>query len=131
MEIATNLGFPRIGARREMKKSLESFWAGKINEQDLIKQAHDIKTANWELQYQYGLSHIPSNDFSLYDHVLDMAVLVGAAPAGLDAYFTMARGKQEKKAMEMTKWFDTNYHYIVPELNPGQAFSLNGTKPID
>ncbi len=149
MALATNLGFPRIGAARELKKAMESFWAGKITEQEFLNQTREIKVTHWRLQYQNGLSHIPSNDFSFYDHVLDTAVLVGAVPTryapptgslDLAGYFSMARGRQEKTsngafidvpAMEMTKWFDTNYHYIVPEFKPGQTFQLSSSKPVD
>ncbi len=149
MAIATNLGFPRIGPNRELKKALEGFWSGKINEQEFLKRTQEIKAANWRVQYQNKLTHIPSNDFSFYDHVLDMAVLVGAVSdryaaknnsLDLAGYFAMARGRQEKTsngasidipAMEMTKWFDTNYHYIVPEFKVGQTFGLIGAKPVD
>ncbi len=149
MALATNLGFPRIGAGRELKKATEEFWVGKIQERDFLERADEVKANNWRVQYQNGLAHIPSNDFSLYDHVLDMAMLVGAIPDRYHSknnhvtpadYFTIARGRQEKSAngalidipaMEMTKWFDTNYHYIVPEFSHGQQFHLNGSKPVD
>jgi 5-methyltetrahydropteroyltriglutamate--homocysteine methyltransferase len=143
---ATNLGFPRIGANRELKWAVESFWAGKTDEATLTQTAADIRKANWRYQQGQGLDHIPSNDFSLYDQVLDTAVMVGAippryghsgGPAGLDTYFAMARGTGGANdpggisAMEMTKWFDTNYHYIVPEFEAKQKFTLSSTKAVD
>jgi len=147
-----NLGFPRIGQRRELKKALESFWAGEGSETDLLATAKIIRQQNWQLQKSTGIDLIPSNDFSLYDHVLDTCALVGAIPERFDrrggcvdlrTYFAMARGmriaKEEHQhhcgqpatALEMTKWFDTNYHYLVPELRPGQTFSRASSKPLD
>src|SRR5579859_3663419 len=128
---ATNLGYPRIGKRRELKHALEQFWSGKISEAALQAQAASLRKEHWLLQQRLGLHHIPSNDFSLYDQVLDTIALVGAVPeryhwhnetVDLATYFAMARGMQQDQeqqadgiaAMEMTKWFDTNYHYIVP-----------------
>ncbi len=128
--LATNLGFPRIGPRRELKASLEAYWAGKTSGADLQTSAADIRSTYWRAQAELGFDHIPSGDFSLYDHVLDTAVLVGAIPDRyqtvgpvdpLDRYFAMARGGtiggKSVTALEMTKWFDTNYHYLVPELS--------------
>jgi 5-methyltetrahydropteroyltriglutamate--homocysteine methyltransferase len=133
------LGFPRMGPKRELKKATETFW--KDNSFDaLAKQARHIRKENWLLQKKAGIDFIPSNDFSLYDHMLDMAVLLGVIPErygkveGLvdtETYFAMARGKQNVTAMEMTKWFDTNYHYIVPEFKKGQSFRLASSKPFD
>lgn len=134
-----NLGFSRMGKDRELKKSLESFWRGKTSVDDLLSIAHEIKRRNWTLQKESGIDFIPSNDFSLYDHMLDMTVMVGAIPEryqgiqdALKRYFAMARGLQEPgidlQAMEMTKWFDTNYHYIVPELRTKQTFKLDASK---
>ena len=146
MATSTILGFPRIGANRELKWAVEAYWAGKIDEQDLQHRAAGIRRSHWSLQRKAGISHIPSNDFSLYDQVLDTSVMVGAiperydapdGPVGLDTYFAMARGRTASAdasgvpAMEMTKWFDTNYHYIVPEINRTQTFSLRSTKPVD
>lgn len=138
--LATNLGFPRVGAKRELKKALESFWAGDLSENDMLKAARDVRDQNWKMQEEAGLDVIPVNDFTLYDHVLDMAVLVGAVPddykkigdvTSLDVYFAMARGKKDGvPALEMTKWFDTNYHYIVPVLSGDQQFALCGDKPV-
>jgi 5-methyltetrahydropteroyltriglutamate--homocysteine methyltransferase len=144
MAIASNLGFPRIGPARELKHALESHWAGRSTADELMATARSLRLANWEVQSRRRIEHIPSNDFSLYDHVLDTAVMVGAVPSrfaerteldDLQRYFAMARGLAGREssvpAMEMTKWFDTNYHYIVPEFESTQNFRLNSTKPID
>ena len=139
--LATNLGFPRMGPYRELKRSLEAYWAGKVPAVDLEQAAADLRERHWRFQAGLGLNHIPSGDFSLYDHVLDTAVMVGAiparydaVPASLDRYFAMARGGKlggrGVTALEMTKWFDTNYHYLVPELAAGQSFSLSAAKPL-
>jgi 5-methyltetrahydropteroyltriglutamate--homocysteine methyltransferase len=139
-----NLGYPRIGSQRELKKAEELFWAGKISEQDLEDVSLQIKISNWETQKHAGINWIPVNDFSLYDQVLDLSVLVGAVPerfkklaaqkSSTELYFAMARGYQKEgfdlKPLEMTKWFDTNYHYLVPEFTKGQTFSLSGDKPF-
>lgn len=140
---STNLGFPRIGKNRELKRAVESYWAGEIDEDTLWEAALELQRRHWELQREAGISLIPSNDFSLYDHVLDTAVLVGAiperfgwtgGPVPLDTYFAMARGRHGEDGgvppLEMTKWFNTNYHYIVPELSPDQEFRLVGDKPL-
>ena len=140
MAIASNLGFPRIGRNRELKRAVEAYWAGRSEREELLETAARLRRQHWTLQRDLGIDHIPSNDFSLYDQVLDTAAMVGAVPArfghegghvDLDTYFAMARGRDDAPAMEMTKWFDTNYHYIVPELEPGQTFTLSSTKPID
>jgi len=131
------LGAPRIGPRRELKAALEAFWAGKIDEGELLARAAAVRVANWTRQRDLGIDLIPSNDFSLYDHVLDAAMIVGAAPEAYRAetptrtLFALARGSDALPALEMTKWFDTNYHNIVPELSRGQRFELASTKPID
>jgi 5-methyltetrahydropteroyltriglutamate--homocysteine methyltransferase len=142
MVIASNLGFPRIGARRELKRALERFWAGKISEADLLETGRSLREAHWRLQHRLGIQQVPSNDFSLYDQVLDTAVMVGAVPSRYGwrgdqvdtaTYFSMARGRVGEggvRAMEMTKWFDTNYHYLVPEFEPAQAFRLASLKPL-
>ncbi len=136
--IASNLGFPRIGASRELKQAVESYWSGKTTESELQAAARAIRATNWKAQQ--GLQHIPSNDFSFYDQVLDTIAMVGAVPAryglsgqkvDLTTYFTMARGARSFSAMEMTKWFDTNYHYIVPEFEDKMQFSFANTKPVD
>lgn len=141
-----NLGYPRIGSNRELKKACEQYWSGKMSVSQLLRIGSDIRHHNWNLQKEAGIDLIPSNDFSFYDQVLDMAFTVGAIPeryhdvilhkgnAELDLYFAMARGYQTKgldiTAMEMTKWFDTNYHYIVPEFYKNQPFKLFSTKAI-
>ena len=140
MPIATNLGFPRIGPKRELKWALESFWSGKTDQKALLGVAANVRLENWKLQRKLGISHIPSNDFSLYDQVLDTTLMVGAIPSrytsvstdptDLTTYFAMARGfskagEKGVNAMEMTKWFDTNYHYIVPELVADQKFKFS------
>ena len=140
MAISANLGFPRIGVKRELKHAIEQYWTGIISEQELKRTAAELRQKHWKLQQDHGISHIPSNDFSLYDHVLDTAVMVGAVPprygwqggaVSLSTYFAMARGTSDVTAMELTKWFDTNYHYIVPEFQAGQTFCLSSAKPID
>jgi 5-methyltetrahydropteroyltriglutamate--homocysteine methyltransferase len=143
---ATNLGFPRIGKNRELKKAVEAYWSGKLGRADLLRVCQELRAANWRTQQELGIEHIPSNDFSLYDQMLDTTAMVGAIPArfvaggqsiDLDTYFAMARGTaagdggQSVAAMEMTKWFDTNYHYIVPELTEDQQFHLASRKPIE
>lgn len=145
--ITHNLGYPRIGNDRELKKAVEGYWSGKISYEQLIQVRIAIKQKNWLLQKDLGIDLIPSNDFSFYDQVLDMAFAVDAIPkryahlarntgkSELDLYFAMARGYQEGDtditAMEMTKWFDTNYHYIVPEFYKNQKFRLANLKMID
>jgi 5-methyltetrahydropteroyltriglutamate--homocysteine methyltransferase len=138
-------GFPRIGAKRELKQATEGYWSGQRSQDDLLETARSLRAANWKLQRDAGIDLIPSNDFSLYDQVLDTIALVGAVPeryewdgssdVELDTYFAMARGRQaggvDVTAMEMTKWFDTNYHYIVPELERGMSFRLSSRKPFD
>ena len=153
MTTTTNLGYPRIGPKRELKWALENYWAGKIDAEELQRIAHGLRLEHRRLQQHLGIDHIPSNDFSLYDHVLDTIAMVGAVPerygwqddtVDLTTYFAMARGIQGERhsadgntetvdiaAMEMTKWFDTNYHYIVPEFAPDQTFQLAATQPID
>ena len=144
--ITHNLGYPRIGSHRELKKACEQYWAGKITANELHRTAQRIRLHNWQLQKEAGISIVPCNDFSLYDHVLDTAFMVGAIPERYhalieqkqlpetDLYFAMARGYQQDgydiTAMEMTKWFDTNYHYIVPEFSAGQKFSLFSAKVV-
>ena len=154
-----SLGTPRIGPRRELKFALESFWSGATDEKALIETGSGLRAANWARQKKLGVTVIPSNDFSFYDQVLDTSVMVGAipeiygwngGPVPLATYFAMARGAQGETheadcghahhghdaahgvpALEMTKWFDTNYHYMVPELAKDQKFSLASRKPID
>ena len=145
--LTNNLGYPRIGGNRELKKSCEQYWSGKISLEELVKTGRNIRQHNWQSQKDSGIDLIPSNDFSFYDQVLDMSLIVGAIPeryhevilnknnSELDLYFAMARGCQKEgldiTAMEMTKWFDTNYHYIVPEFHKNQEFKLFSTKITD
>src|SRR2546423_14052397 len=126
MSLSNIAGFPRIGPNRELKFAAEGCWRGETSAEQLAQTASEIRRANWKLMQEAGIDLIPSNDFSLYDQVLDAVALVGAVPeryghsggdVDLDTYFAMARGRQAEgidvTAMEMTKWFDTNYHYIV------------------
>jgi 5-methyltetrahydropteroyltriglutamate--homocysteine methyltransferase len=166
---SANLGFPRIGFTRELKKATEAYWKGEIDYSALHKAGAALRERHWHLQRDAGIDIIPSNDFSFYDQVLDAIAMVGAVPprffqnaepgahaasartantyammadiaatayAGprtvdLDTYFAMARGSAAAPAMEMTKWFDTNYHYIVPEFYDGQVFKFSSRKIID
>lgn len=141
------LGYPRIGSNRELKKACEQYWSGKLTLEELVKAGSTIRQQNWQLQKKAGIDLIPSNDFSFYDQVLDMSLAVGAIPeryqtiasnksnSELDLYFAMARGYQKNgldiTAMEMTKWFDTNYHYIVPEFKKNQQFNFFSTKIVN
>ena len=137
---STVLGYPRIGPERELKRALEAYWDGHLTAEALHGVARGLRAASWHRLRALGLAALPSNMFSLYDHVLDTASMLGAVPdryghlGDLDAYFAMARGRQESgvdvTAMEMTKWFDTNYHYIVPELGPDTKFSLSSEKRV-
>src|SRR5256714_1203666 len=144
MPIAHNLGFPPLGPNRELKRATEGYWSGKVSRANLLSTGATLRAAHWRLQRDAGLDLIPSNDYSYYDRVLDTCAMVGAVPArygesggpvDLDTYFAMARGVQaggrDVTAMEMTKWFDTNYHYIVPEFDRGQTFRLASPKPVD
>ncbi|MDR1614890.1 MAG: 5-methyltetrahydropteroyltriglutamate--homocysteine S-methyltransferase [Campylobacteraceae bacterium] len=130
-------GFARIGKQRELKFALEAFWSGKIGADELQNKAKELRLKNLEYQKSAGIDLVSVNDFSLYDGVLDTIVLLGAVPprfADIDdktkLYFAMARGDEKRVAMEMTKWFNTNYHYIVPELSKSTTFSLNAEKII-
>ncbi|WP_443749037.1 5-methyltetrahydropteroyltriglutamate--homocysteine S-methyltransferase [Asticcacaulis solisilvae] len=153
LPVAT-LGTPRIGLKRDLKFALESYWAGKTDQTALLQTAAELRAANWARQKARGVDIIPSNDFSLYDQMLDTSFMVGAIPAiygakaDLGTYFAMARGSQKSHtetcehghvhhhghgvpAQEMTKWFDTNYHYMVPEFTRDQTFHLTSFKPLD
>ncbi|SDQ23974.1 methionine synthase (B12-independent) [Pseudoxanthomonas sp. CF385] len=143
MTTVTTLGFPRIGVKRELKTALERYWRGESSADALQDTARDLRHRHWQLQRNAGADVVPCNDFSLYDHVLDTAFLFDALPDAyraladadpLAGYFTLARGLQKDgvdlRALEMTKWFDTNYHYLVPELHAGQSFRLRGDKPV-
>lgn len=143
MATSTISGYPRIGSNRELKKALEQFWSGKIAESDLAAVGAQIRATSLATQRDAGIDLVPVNDFSFYDQMLDTSALVGNVPArygwtgdtvDLDTYFAMARGRSgdnDVPAMEMTKWFDTNYHYIVPELGPETTFKLASNKPFD
>ncbi|KAL3379620.1 hypothetical protein AABB24_000361 [Solanum stoloniferum] len=133
------VGYPRMGPKRELKFALESFWDGKSNSEDLEKVAADLRSSIWKQMADAGIKYIPSNTFSYYDQVLDTTAMLGAVPPrygwnggeiGFDVYFPMARGNASVPAMEMTKWFDTNYHYIVPELGPDVKFSYASHKAV-
>jgi 5-methyltetrahydropteroyltriglutamate--homocysteine methyltransferase len=143
MSQVTCLGFPRIGRRRELKKALEQHWRGTLDAAGLLATARVLRQRHWTVQHEAGADSVPVNDFSLYDHVLDTAWLFDALPQRyreladadpLAAYFASARGEgghgHGVHALEMTKWFDTNYHYLVPELRRGQHFALRGDKPV-
>src|SRR5262245_4892336 len=143
MTIASNLGFPPLGAARELKRATEGYWSGKVALDQLFATGAELRRRHWQLQRDIGVDRIPVSDFSYYDRMLDTCALVGAVPprygwegkeVDLDTYFAMARGSQGKgrdvTAMEMTKWFDTNYHYIVPELERDQVFRLSSQKPF-
>ncbi|CAM8971389.1 unnamed protein product [Rhodiola kirilowii] len=133
------VGYPRMGPKRELKFALESFWDGKSSADDLQKVAADLRSSIWKQMSSAGIKYIPSNTFSYYDQVLDTTAMLGAVPPrynwtsgeiGFDTYFSMARGNASVPAMEMTKWFDTNYHYIVPELGPDVKFSYASHKAV-
>ncbi|WRP05811.1 5-methyltetrahydropteroyltriglutamate--homocysteine S-methyltransferase [Rossellomorea aquimaris] len=124
--ISSNVGYPRIGEKREWKKTLEQFWSGKIEKDSFLEQMEEIRVNHLKKQLDQGIDLVPVGDFSLYDHVLDTAVMFGLVPerfhysggkVSLETYFEMARGAKDAVALEMTKWFNTNYHYLVPELD--------------
>ena len=138
-----NLGFPRIGAHRELKKALERYWSEDLPQSALLEEGRRLRHQHWQLQHEAGLNLIPTGDFAWYDQMLNHSLMLGAVPqrfgiadpADIDTLFRMARGRapsgQPAAACEMTKWFDTNYHYIVPELTKGQPFQLANTAVID
>ncbi len=134
---ATVLGYPRIGRHRELKKAVESYWSGRTGQAELAAVAADLRAAAWTDLTAAGLDSIPINTFSYYDQVLDTAVLLNALPQraaslqGLDRYFALARGTAEVLPLEMTKWFDTNYHYLVPEISAATVFSLHPSKVLE
>lgn len=143
------LGFPRIGPNRELKKATEAYWNGKITVDELLKVGKDLRAQNWKLQKDAGVDIIASNDFSFYDQILDLAVLFNVIPERyaqynlpqIDTFFAMGRGLQraatetspavDVTALEMVKWFDSNYHYVRPTLSHSTTFKLNGQKPVD
>ncbi|WP_243789555.1 5-methyltetrahydropteroyltriglutamate--homocysteine S-methyltransferase [Saccharopolyspora gloriosae] len=136
---STVLGFPRIGPNRELKRALENYWKSRIGEPELREVARTLRTDTWRSLRDAGLDSVPGNTFSYYDQVLDAAVTFGAVPARfaelglnpLDTYFAMARGVESAPPLEMTKWFDTNYHYIVPEIGPETEFRLTDQTVVD
>ncbi|MBZ9638420.1 5-methyltetrahydropteroyltriglutamate--homocysteine S-methyltransferase [Streptomyces sp. PSKA30] len=136
---STVYGYPRQGQNRELKKATEGYWKGRVTAGALRATAADLRRTNWRQLAEAGLHEVPTGDFSYYDHVLDTTVMVGAIPEryratveadALDGYFVMARGTQDVAPLEMTKWFDTNYHYLVPELGPDTVFTADSTKQV-
>ncbi|KAK0453496.1 cobalamin-independent synthase [Armillaria borealis] len=143
MVASSVLGFPRIGANREVKKAVEAYWAGKISADDLTKAAADVKKTSWTSVKAKGVDFVPSGEFSLYDHVLDHSAAFNVIPkrytghglSPLDVYFAMGRGRQadgvDVPASEMKKWFDSNYHYVVPEFSEETDFQLKFNKALE
>ena len=143
--LTQNLGYPRIGVGRELKKACENYWAGRCSTEELLEAGKNEKIKNWALQQECGIDLIPCNDFSFYDQVMDHSVMFGVIPerfrsleamlSETDLYFAMCRGYQKDGfdiiAMEMTKWFDTNYHYLVPEFAKNQKFELRNSRVSD
>ena len=143
--LTQNLGFPRIGAQRELKRACEKYWKGISSLEELQETGKQERLKNWKFQQNSGIDIIPSNDFSFYDQVADHIFMFGAIPSRFkiltsklnnsDLYFAMCRGYQtdgfDVTPLEMTKWFDTNYHYLVPEFEKNQQFKLNSNKVID
>ncbi|MGW2865974.1 5-methyltetrahydropteroyltriglutamate--homocysteine S-methyltransferase [Streptomyces sp. NPDC001205] len=149
---ATVYGYPRQGPNRELKKAVEGYWKGRVGADELRRTAAELRAATWRTLTEAGVHEVPTGDFSYYDHVLDTSVMVGAVPErhraaaladrspdsrsapaaerALDGYFAMARGTQDAAPLEMTKWFDTNYHYLVPELGPGTVFKADSSKQV-
>ncbi len=140
MAVIHNLGFPRIGHKRELKKALEAYWKGDLSDEGLSETGRALRQRHWKIQAGAGLDYVPTNDFSYYDQMLDATAMLGAIPrrygfsggqVDFKTYFAMARGSDQAPAMEMTKWFDTNYHYIVPEFEATMTFELRSTKVVD
>ncbi|MER6913514.1 5-methyltetrahydropteroyltriglutamate--homocysteine S-methyltransferase [Streptomyces sp. NPDC000594] len=136
---ATVYGYPRQGPNRELKKAIEGYWKGRVTADALRATAAELRAATWRDLAGAGVHEVPTGDFSYYDHVLDTTVMVGAIPErhraavaadALDGYFAMARGTQDVAPLEMTKWFDTNYHYLVPELGPDTVFTADSTQQV-
>lgn len=138
MSLKTNvIGYPRIGADRELKKALEAYWSGKIGLDELQKTSSALRAEHWTCQKEAGIDLISCNDFSWYDNMLDTAVMLNAVPSRFrkikdktGRYFAMARGTEDSAAMEMTKWFNTNYHYIMPELSDSDSYRLDSSKIV-
>ncbi|MEU1277255.1 5-methyltetrahydropteroyltriglutamate--homocysteine S-methyltransferase, partial [Streptomyces sp. NPDC005805] len=136
---ATVYGYPRQGRNRELKKAIEGYWKGRVTAGALHETAAGLRRTHWQRLAAAGVHEVPTGDFSFYDHVLDTSVMVGAIPErhraavaadALDGYFAMARGTQQVAPLEMTKWFDTNYHYLVPELGPDTVFTADSAKQV-
>lgn len=136
---ATVYGYPRQGQNRELKRAIEGYWKGRVDAWALRETAAELRRGTWEQLAGAGVHEVPTGDFSYYDHVLDTSVMVGAVPErhreavdadALDGYFAMARGTQDVAPLEMTKWFDTNYHYLVPELGPDTVFAADSAKQV-
>ncbi|MFI7355730.1 5-methyltetrahydropteroyltriglutamate--homocysteine S-methyltransferase [Streptomyces avidinii] len=136
---ATVYGYPRQGQNRELKRAVEGYWKGRVTADAVRQTAADLRRSNWQQLADAGITEVPTGDFSYYDHVLDTSVMVGAVPErhraaveadALDGFFAMARGTQDVAPLEMTKWFDTNYHYLVPELGPDTVFTADSTKQV-
>ncbi|GAA1886768.1 5-methyltetrahydropteroyltriglutamate--homocysteine S-methyltransferase [Streptomyces durmitorensis] len=136
---ATVYGYPRQGPNRELKKAVEGYWKGRVTADALRDTAAQLRRSTWQHLADAGIHEVPTGDFSYYDHVLDTSVMVGAVPQrhreavetdALDGYFAMARGTQDVAPLEMTKWFDTNYHYLVPELGPDTVFTADSAKQV-
>ncbi|MEU7159328.1 5-methyltetrahydropteroyltriglutamate--homocysteine S-methyltransferase [Streptomyces chrestomyceticus] len=136
---ATVYGYPRQGQHRELKRAVEGYWKGRVTADALRETARDLRRSNWQQLADAGIHEVPTGDFSYYDHVLDTSVMVGAVPErhraaveddALGGYFAMARGTQDVAPLEMTKWFDTNYHYLVPELGPDTVFATDSAKQV-
>jgi 5-methyltetrahydropteroyltriglutamate--homocysteine methyltransferase len=138
------LGFPRVGLRRELKKAQESYWAGNMTQEELMATGRELRARHWQQQQQAGVDLLPVGDFAWYDHVLTTSLLLGNVPArhqnddgsvDLDTLFRLGRGRaptgKPAAAAEMTKWFNTNYHYMVPEFTQGQRFKLTWTQLLD
>ncbi|MEU0138107.1 5-methyltetrahydropteroyltriglutamate--homocysteine S-methyltransferase [Streptomyces sp. NPDC006296] len=136
---STVYGYPRQGRNRELKKAVEGYWKGRVTADALHATGAGLRRDNWRQLSGAGIGEVPTGDFSYYDHVLDTSVMVGAVPERhreavaadpLDGYFAMARGTQDAAPLEMTKWFDTNYHYLVPELGPDTVFTADSAKQV-
>ncbi|MHB8065840.1 MAG: uroporphyrinogen decarboxylase/cobalamine-independent methonine synthase family protein, partial [Ruminiclostridium sp.] len=141
MQLLSIVGYPRIGSERQLKKWVESYFNEKLSKEELLLNAAELRKQHWLVQQQSNINFIPSNDFSFYDTFLDMAYLLNVIPEThrnlkldeLDTYFAMAKGyqkdTQDAKALPMKKWFNTNYHYMVPVIEEHTKFELNGSKP--
>ncbi|TVL89340.1 5-methyltetrahydropteroyltriglutamate--homocysteine S-methyltransferase [Streptomyces sp. SAJ15] len=136
---ATVYGYPRQGRNRELKRAVEGYWKGRVTADALRATAAELRRSHWRELAATGIHEVPTGDFSYYDHVLDTSVMVGAIPDRhraavaadhLDGYFAMARGTQNVAPLEMTKWFDTNYHYLVPELGPDTVFAADASRQV-